>query len=502
MTMRHFDLTLFVALSAACASPDTKIVALSPDIVVAPGEVDFGPVVKLYSDASAVQILNTGRGVLDIESIELEVAGGYDDIFAVSELGEATQLDPGATTEVEVTFTPQNYVDYRARLLITSDDEDQPVLSVPIDGTGVVGSTPDINLSVNSVDFGTVDTGDAATGYFTIENVGDGDLDIAALELEEGPFSLVTDPSDQTIAGGGEFTVIVEYSPTDDEEGHTTDVVILSSDPDEPSVSVVLLGGNGGDYQDPIAHIDCDALSGVTPPRTIVMDGRLSEDPEDTADIHELSFEWELIGRPELSRTYFANPDQETPELFIDVAGVYEIQLVVTDFNGIASEPVSCVADITPDEQLYIALSWDIGDSDLDLHLVPGGNAFWGCMDCFFCNPVPAWPAAWGLPIYALDNTYGYGPENINVKDPGDQSYYIRVHYFANHGGGAANATVSVYVNRTLYGTFTKELSGSRKRWDVGYVTFDGPCTDESCEFTFTEEDEVTDRGSSACPDC
>lgn len=500
--MRAHTLLMLVPLMAACGEPDTKIVALSPDIVVAPGEVDFGSIVKLYSVSTDVQILNTGRGALDIESIELEIAGGYDGVFAVTVDEDLSRIGPGGTAEVSVSFAPQNYVDYRARLLITSDDGDQPVLAVPINGSGVVGSTPDINLSANSIDFGTVTTGETASGYFTIENVGDGDLTILGLELDEGPFALVTDPSGQTIAGGGEFTVIVEYTPEGDEEGHSTDITIRSTDPDEGAVNVVLLGGNGGDYQDPIADIDCSALSGITPPRTIVMDGRLSDDPEDLDDSQELTFEWELTERPELSRTYFMNPEQETPELFIDVAGVYEIQLIVTDFNGVSSEPATCEANIVPDEQLYIALSWDTGDSDVDLHLVPGGHAFWGCMDCFFCNPVPFWPLEWGIPIYALDNTFGYGPENINVLNPGDQSYYIRVHYYANHGGGATNATVSIYVNKSLYATYTKELPQSRRRWNVGYVTFDGPCTEDSCDFTFTEEGDVMERGSSECPDC
>ena len=493
---------LLVPLFAACGDPDTKIVALSPDIVVAPGEVEFGSIVKLYTVSTDVQILNTGRGTLEIDSIELEVAGGYDDVFAVSTEEELTVIGPGGTAEVQLSFTPQNYVDYRARLLVTSDDADQPVFAVPINGSGVVGSTPDIALSANSIDFGTVDTGETASGYVTIENVGDGDLNILGMDLEDGPFSLVTDPSGQAIAGSGEFTVIVEYTPEDDEEGHTADLTVRSTDPDEPAVTVVLLGGNGGDYEAPIADIDCSVLSGLTPPRTIVMDGRLSEDPEDIDDTHELTFEWELTRRPELSRTYFMSPDQETPELFIDVAGVYEIQLIVTDFNGVSSEPATCEANIIPDEQLYIALSWDTGESDLDLHLVPGGNSMWGCMDCFFCNPVPFWPLEWGIPIYALDNTHGYGPENINVINPGDQSYYIRTHYYANHGGGSTNATISIYVNRSLYATYTKEISGSSKRWKLGYVTFDGPCTVDSCDFTFTEEDIVESYSGRSCPEC
>lgn len=500
--MRFSSLLFAVPFALSCGEPDTKIVALSPDIVVAPGEIDFGSIVKLYTVKTDVQILNTGRGTLDIESIELEVAGDRDGIFLLEFDEELTDIGPGGSAEVQLSFTPQQSVPYRARLLITSDDEDQPVLAVNIDGSGITGSTPDIALSSSSVDFGTVDGGETGSGYFTIGNVGDGDLSILGLDLEEGPFALVTDPSGQAISGGGDFTVIVEYTPEGEEEGHAADLTIRSTDPDEPEVNVVLLGGNGGDYEAPVADIDCSVLAGLTPPRTIVMDGRLSDDPEDTLDEHELTFEWELTERPELSRTYFMSPNQEVPELFIDVAGVYEVQLIVTDFNGVSSEPAKCEANIVPDEQLYIALSWDTGESDLDLHLVPGGNAMWGCMDCFFCNPIPFWPLEWGIPIYALDNTSGYGPENINVMNPGDQSYYIRTHYYSNHGGGSTNATISIYVNRSLFGTYTKEISGAAQRWKLGYITFDGPCDEDSCDFTFTEEDVVEPYSSRSCPDC
>jgi hypothetical protein len=491
-----------IPLAMSCGEPDTKITALSPDIMVAPDEISFGPIVKLYTVGTDVQILNTGRATLDIESMELEVAGGYEGVFEFDDAEPLTEIGPGGSGEVRISFTPQNYVDYRARLLVTSDDADEPVVAVGLFGTGVVGSTPDISLSAFSVDFGTVDTGATGNGYFAINNLGDGDLTILEMILEDGPFSIVTDPSGQAIAGGGEYTVIVEYSPTDDEEGHTADLTIRSTDPDEPEVTVVLLGGNGGDYETPIADIDCAAIAGTTPPRTIVLDGRLSEDPEDTEDVHNLSFEWDLVRRPDLSRTYIPSPTEDTPELFIDVAGVYEIQLVVTDFNGVSSEPEACTVNIVPDEKLYIALSWDTTDTDLDLHLVPEGNSMWGCMDCFFCNPVPYWPSAWGVPIYALDNTVGYGPENINVNDPGGMSYYIRTHFYSNHGGGETNATISIYVNHTLFDTYTQTIPSSGKRWNLGYITFDGPCTEESCEFEFTEEGEVETYAARECPAC
>ena len=282
-------------------------------------------------------------------------------------------------------------------------------------------------------------------------------------------------------------------------------MVIVSTDPDEREVAVRLAGN--GSYGKPIASIDCEALSSNTPPRTVILDGRASYAPEDPDDLFALTFDWELISKPPLSRTSIRNPTEETPELFLDVAGIYDIGLTVTDHNGVSSEQTICEADILPDEDLYVALSWDTPNSDLDLHMVPQDEVMWGCMDCFWCEPAPDWPSEWGTPRYALDNTTGYGPENINVDFPGERRYYIRAHYFANHGGGSTRATVSIYIDGeqvffdTSSGepspTLTTTLSTSGKRWDIGYVEFDA-----TGEGTFHIDNDVMSYSARSCPEC
>jgi hypothetical protein len=509
MTMLQNRMSLF-ALSwlISCGAPDTKIVALTPDIVVAPGELEFGDIVKLYTVRSEVQILNAGRAPLEVHDLELEIAGGYDDVFTI----ESEAIDPndifttiegGESLPVTLGFRPHKYMDYRARLLVHSDDEDQPVLAIPITGTGVVGATPDIAVSSLSLDFGTVPKNDTETAFFTISNEGDGPLDILGLDIDNGPFSLVTDPSGQAIAAGAEFTVIADYTPSDDATGHAAQVVVRSTDPDEPEVSIVLLGGNGGDdYGKPIAEIDCDALSGTSPPTTVALRAPGSDDPEDVNDAYPLLYEWELIGRPELSRTYIMNPNEEETDLFIDVAGLYEIQLIVTDFNGLVSQPDVCEVNVVPDEDLYIALSWDTNNADLDLHLVPAGSQLWGPLTCFFCCPVPVWPVTWGIPVYTLDNTVGYGPESINVAIPGENTFNIRAYYYHNGGGGPTEATVSVYIDGILAETISQTIPDDGQVWKVGAVTFDGPAHGPSREGVFILQDVVEDFPSKSCPDC
>ena len=497
MTMARSYLLVTAALLSCTGKTETSVVRLNPDIVIAPEAVDFGSVLRLYSVTKEVQILNAGSGSLDILDAQIKVAPRYEGNFEISSVDDLDKIPAGGSGVLELTFTPEDYVPYEAELWIDSNDDDQPTVAVEITGLGAEGSTPDIAVSANSIDFGTVNTGETGTHYFTVYNTGDGVLNILDAQLTDGPFTLVTDPTGQAIAGGSEFTVIAEYSPDDEAEGHAADLVISSTDPDEPEVTVVLLGGNGGDdYQLPIANIDCDAIAANAPPKTVVMDGRGSDDPEDTDDLYDLDYAWELLSQPELSRTSIRNPTEATPELFLDVAGVYEIQLTVTDFNGVSSEPTVCEADIVPNEALYVALSWDTPNSDLDLHMVPEGNAMWGCMDCFFCTPVPDWPSIWGTPVYALDNTSGYGPENINVVNPGPIKYYIRTHYYTDHGGGESRATASIYINGDLISTHTATLNQAQ-RWKIGYVEFD-----ETGAGVFELEDEVETYGARSCPEC
>ena len=50
-----------------------------------------------------------------------------------------------------------------------------------------------------------------------------------------------------------------------------------------------------------------------------------------------------------------------------------------------------------------------------------------------------------------LDDRSGWGPENINIEDPADGDYEIRVHYFEDYGSDATTATVKVWLDGALH---------------------------------------------------
>lgn len=95
------------------------------------------------------------------------------------------------------------------------------------------------------------------------------------------------------------------------------------------------------------------------------LDGSGSSDPEGDP----LSFDWSLDSQPTGSLTVIVGDDQETASLTPDVAGDYQISLVVTDAFGAASNPASVIYTATeeplPEDEILEA-------SDLVFNLAPG----------------------------------------------------------------------------------------------------------------------------------
>ncbi len=482
---------LLLVCFAACSAPDTQFTKLYPDISVGPESVDFGDVVKLYGLEKEIQVLNAGRAPLEVTKIELinQVHEDEGSVFVLE--GAPVELEPDEALAVVISFTPLEYLTYSADLLIESNDEVNPVITIPIEGSGIVGSTPDIEIDPQSVVFALPEPGVGSTsGQFTIANNGDGPLTILNV-LQTGPdaFSLVTDPVGQDITERTEKLVVVEYHNPNPEtvSGHTGLLTIESTDPDEPALGVVLIGGDGGEggYDFPVAVIDCN-FPEINPPDVIILDGRLSYDPKDPDGTSPLTYEWTLAGQPEASDANIDYPNDAAFEMGIDVVGSYEVQLVVTDSNGISSAPTSCALEALPAEELYVVLSWNKSQTDLDLHVVPEDSdtincKYFGCCDCFFRNQNPdIWiTEGFGECVYALDDKDGYGPENVNVDDPDDREFHIRAHYWDDHAHSGddkvtVKATIRVYVNRDPEPMHEETMDLEyNERWNVGFVSFD-----------------------------
>ena len=218
----------FVALGlVSCGGGiETTFKRLSPEISSAPGDVEFGTVVKLYPVTQTVQLLNTGSGGLDIFGYELKVNERHADIFTIDGLDDVDTIASGESVEFDITFLPTQYTSYNARLDIESnsafdhdgeesewDAEEHHFLQIDITGEGIKGSTPDIDVP-SVVDFGDVTPGDTSTETVMIRNAGEGVLTILNADIPEGPFSLRFPIESVAIAPGESYPAPVEFAPT------------------------------------------------------------------------------------------------------------------------------------------------------------------------------------------------------------------------------------------------------------------------------------------------
>lgn len=180
----------------------------------------------------------------------------------------------------------------------------------------------------------------------------------------------------------------------------------------------------------------------------------------------------------------------------VNIAGEYGFKLVVTDKAGNKNcADANQTIVVIPNQAIHIELLWDTpGDqdkfdkgleagSDMDLHLSHQtatkskvckdplemcGNKACKCQqdldkdgqpdpwfnspfDTYWFNPAPNWgssdPSIDDNPSLDLDDTDGWGPENMNLNNPQTNHVYsVGVHYWDAHGFGDSVANVRIYI--------------------------------------------------------
>jgi len=139
----------------------------APDIAVNPESHDYG---ELFLGASATAdftVSNIGTDDLTISSLTVGDA-------AFSVLNESFVLHPRETRVVTVTFTPAMAQFYSTSLEIASDDPGDPVISVPLSGTGL--EPPEFSVTPNSL-VSDLYTGENETQSLELGNTGGSDFE-------------------------------------------------------------------------------------------------------------------------------------------------------------------------------------------------------------------------------------------------------------------------------------------------------------------------------------
>jgi hypothetical protein len=213
---------------------------ISPrDIEIEPLHLDFGTLTVGDSQTTDVTILNMGEADLTIESIsdpgDPFHLGNVPDLPAV--------IAGGRSVSFTVTFAPTQSGEFHSALMVTSDDPDEPKISVSPSGAAL--SAGNIEVRPLNIDFQLVGTGDSSSQEVTISNTGDVDLTVETISDPGLPFGLVGLPIlPVVIPGAGSVTFEAVFSPVNigSFEGM---VRILSDDPSVPQGGIRLTGTGG-----------------------------------------------------------------------------------------------------------------------------------------------------------------------------------------------------------------------------------------------------------------
>ncbi|MBZ2187493.1 choice-of-anchor D domain-containing protein [Alcanivorax sp. JB21] len=182
-----------------------------PRISVTPDELDFGNVQGGLTVTESVTVSNTGGAELGINNITL--AG--PDAGAFSESNDCTTVAAGDSCTIDVTFYPVNEDSFSAELVIESNDAEEPSVSVALMGSSVMTPTPEITVNPESVSFGMVQVGDAATQTVTIGNTGLESLFVDSISITGSEASEFIENNDcTTVAPDATCAITISFSPT------------------------------------------------------------------------------------------------------------------------------------------------------------------------------------------------------------------------------------------------------------------------------------------------
>ena len=238
-------LLLLSLLSIVGCTSDYKIVKpieenkpgiVTPEIEVDPTHYSYGALsAGSETQEVIINIENIGNGDLDILNIYLH-NGTSNFTLTLVPTGVIESL---ASAELIVSYSPGTYETNYETISIISNDEDEPIVNVSLDGSG---DAPVITITPDYHDFGEVYLGCDDTIPIEVGNIGNSNLIISDIEFFA---SVPVDFSIQDyetswgalpiiIAPGDTIDLNIDYIPLDDLDDASY-IEIVSNDPATPS---------------------------------------------------------------------------------------------------------------------------------------------------------------------------------------------------------------------------------------------------------------------------
>jgi len=219
------------------------VVMNNPDLQVVPPSVEFNNVLLGTFADQSVTVSNPGDGWLEIKN-PVGPNPPFEVIDSTTCPDPPFTLDPGASCTLVIRFSPTEARSFSDALSVATNDPDQPTLTIPLHGTGVI---PDITVTPLDVPFGNVLVGATADLSVTVKNEGTGDLVLGTIGPFAPPFSMLAGlgacTDGQILHPNDTCTITIQFAPlSPDPFASTFNIPSNDPDGDENPVTVNLSG--------------------------------------------------------------------------------------------------------------------------------------------------------------------------------------------------------------------------------------------------------------------
>ena len=225
-------------------------------IKVDPDTLDFGSIGLAISKTLHLQISRSGEGILTLSNL---VFDNHEAVFDITSTSAGCDSLPLTLNEsltscgFDITFTPDDDIDYSTNLVVTSSDPDNDELNIPVTGRGINGAK--LEIDPMEYDFGKVTRDILEYQRFTLLNVGNNDLVVSSITLSEVTiphnFRLLEYKADKPyrcnwaediiLVSGESCVAEISFFPRDVGE-FSAELIVESNDIEEPSMTVNIMG--------------------------------------------------------------------------------------------------------------------------------------------------------------------------------------------------------------------------------------------------------------------
>jgi len=253
---RALSLTDIQALMAGAA---TGTGGGTPSISPGTASLQLGSVTVGQVANVPLNISNTGTAPLTVSGIVSSSAA----VIATSPALPFT-VQPGASTPVNVQFTPASAGAVSGSLTITSNDPAHGQIAVLFTGTGLAAAgSPVIGASTPSLAFGSLPVGQLTTLIVNVTNTGSAALTVSSISISNQAFGLITPGAPFTVQPGASTGVELVFAPTS-AAAQSGFMTINSNDATHPVVTVTLTGTGTGTPSNLLAYGNVQVGQSIT----------------------------------------------------------------------------------------------------------------------------------------------------------------------------------------------------------------------------------------------